>query len=916
MSNQHTASHTGRSSKFPAIVKSLLGLAAASLLSIPVLADVAPLSVSGNKILAGGQPASFAGNSLFWSNNGWGGDKYYNASTVKWLKDDWKSTLVRAAMGVEAPGGYLEDANGNKSRVKAVVDAAIANDMYVIIDWHTHYAEQYQSQAIAFFQEMARTYGNKNHVIYEIYNEPLQVSWSGVVKPYAQAVVNAIRAIDPDNLIIVGTPTWSQDVDVAARDKLSGTNIAYTLHFYAGSHGQFLRDKADAALSNGAALFVTEWGTVNADGDGGVNTGETNAWVEFMKSRNLSHANWSITDKSEGASAVVPGASTNGGWNSSQLTASGTLVRNIVRNWPSAPTGNTNPGDGSGVNNATCSTISAGNTIQAENWCQMQGIQTETTSDTGGGQNLGYIDNGDWMTYSVNIPTTATYKVSYRVASLNGGGQIQIEKAGGSPVYSNINVPSTGGWQTWQTISHTVTLTAGEQLIALYAVTGGFNINWLKIEATGSTQTSSSASSNVSTTGKGWRVSGNKVLDPNGQTFLFRGINHAHNWYPNQLNQSLRDIAATGANSVRIVLSNGARWTRNSGSDVSNVISQCKTNKLVCVLEVHDATGYGEDSAAAHLSTATSYWLSSDIAAAIKGQENYAIINIANEPFGNNTNTAIYVADTKTAIKALRAGGLTHLLMVDAANWGQDWTNAMRDNAADILSTDSQGNTMFSVHMYEVYNTSQKVRDYLNSFVSRNLALVVGEFGADHYGQDVNEAAILQYTKELGVGYFGWSWSGNGSCCTNLDIVNNWNASSLTNWGNTLINSSYGVKATSKVANIFSGTTNTSSSSSTPATNPQSSSSAANTSTAQCNWGGVLFPVCNNQNWDWSWENNQSCVGRDYCTTGGYIVTSKALANNSCSWYGTIFPLCASTSNGWGWENSRSCVGINTCNSQ
>lgn len=229
---------------------------------------VDPLSVNGNQILIGGQPGSLAGNSYFWSNNGWGGERYYNAGTVNWLKSDWKSTLVRAAMGVEDGGGYFEDPDGNEAKVRVVVDAAIANDMYVIIDWHSHYAHTHDwSQAINFFRRMASDYGHTNNVIYEIYNEPKQVSWSSDVKPYAESVISAIRAIDPDNLIIVGTPTWSQDVDEASYDPIRGyANIAYTLHFYAGTHGQYLRDKAQTALNNGIALFATEWGTVNADG--------------------------------------------------------------------------------------------------------------------------------------------------------------------------------------------------------------------------------------------------------------------------------------------------------------------------------------------------------------------------------------------------------------------------------------------------------------------------------------------------------------------------------------------------------------------------------------------------------------------------------------------------------------------------
>lgn len=311
---------------------------------------VAPLVVQGNKVTANGQPANLAGMSLFWSNTGWGGEKYYNAQAVAWLKSDWKANLVRAAMGVDEAGGYLTDPS-NKTRTMAVVDAAIANNMYVIIDWHTHHAEDNKAAAIAFFKEMATKYGSYNNVIYEVYNEPLQVSWSSVIKPYATDVIREIRAIDPDNLIIVGTPTWSQDVDVAANDPITAyTNIAYTLHFYAGTHKQFLRDKAQAAMSRGIALFVTEWGSVNADGNGAVDTAETNAWLNFLKTNGISHANWALNDKAEGSSALTPGASVNGGWSSGQLTASGNLVRNAII---------TNNGNGTTSSVATTSTSSS-----------------------------------------------------------------------------------------------------------------------------------------------------------------------------------------------------------------------------------------------------------------------------------------------------------------------------------------------------------------------------------------------------------------------------------------------------------------------------------------------------------------------------------------------------------------------------
>jgi endoglucanase len=338
-------------------------LSAALLLSASAIssyADVAPITTQGNKVLFGGQVGSIAGNSLFWSNTGWGGEKYYTAGTVNWLKSDWNAGLVRAAMGADDNGGYLTDAS-NKAKVKTVVDAAIANDIYVIIDWHSHHAEDYRAEAIAFFKEMATTYGTNHHVIYEIYNEPLNLNWNTVLKPYAEAVIAEIRAIDPDNLIIVGTPNWSQDVDIAANNPITGyANIAYTLHFYAGTHKQSLRNKAQAALNKGIPLFVTEWGSVEASGDGAVAISETNAWMDFLRSNHISHANWALNDKVEGASALVAGASPTGGWVSSQLTASGALTKDYILNWPALPATST-----SSTSSAGASANSAGASASA-----------------------------------------------------------------------------------------------------------------------------------------------------------------------------------------------------------------------------------------------------------------------------------------------------------------------------------------------------------------------------------------------------------------------------------------------------------------------------------------------------------------------------------------------------------------------
>ena len=292
------------------------------------------LEVNGNRIVnKNNEPVSLAGNSFFWSNDGWGGEKYYNSEVVSWLKEDWNTSIVRASMGVEDPGGYLDNKTANKDRVKIIIDAAIQEGIYVIVDWHSHHAEDYVDEAIIFFEEIASLYGDNDNVIYEIYNEPLDISWSETIKPYAISVISAIRAIDPDNLIVVGTPEWSQRIDLAAADPILGfPNIAYTLHFYTVYHHQWLRDRASAALDDGIAIFVSEWGSI---GYSIVDT-EANNWMTWCFTNKIIHCNWAVNDKEEEWSILVPGASTNGNWNDNDLTEAGKLAKNIILNWPSA----------------------------------------------------------------------------------------------------------------------------------------------------------------------------------------------------------------------------------------------------------------------------------------------------------------------------------------------------------------------------------------------------------------------------------------------------------------------------------------------------------------------------------------------------------------------------------------------------
>lgn len=291
------------------------------------------LRTAGNRIVGeDGKPVSLAGVSYGWSQ--WEAARFYNAGTVNWLKHDWKAQIIRAPLGIHEENGYLQHPARNQARVTAVIDAALAADLYVLIDWHDHNAQLHTEQAVAFFTEMARRYGDRPNIIYEIFNEPkADAKWAGDVKPYAEKVIAAIRAIDPDNLIVVGTPNWSQDVDIAAADPIKDSNVAYVLHFYAGTHKQSLRAKALKALNLGAPLFVTEWGTCNADGDGPVDEPSVRAWMAFMHEHQLSHCNWAIYDKPETAAIVHHSASSNGNWHEEDLSPSGKFARELIRGW-------------------------------------------------------------------------------------------------------------------------------------------------------------------------------------------------------------------------------------------------------------------------------------------------------------------------------------------------------------------------------------------------------------------------------------------------------------------------------------------------------------------------------------------------------------------------------------------------------
>ena len=291
--------------------------------------------------------------------------------------------------------------------------------------------------------------------------------------------------------------------------------------------------------------------------------------------------------------------------------------------------------------------------------------------------------------------------------------------------------------------------------------------------------------------GSGFFVQNGRLYDANGNEFVMRGINHPHAWYTSRTPQALVDIRNAGANAVRVVLSSGHRWQKNDAADVAAVIQQCKANHLICVLEVHDTTGYGEQGGAISLDVAADYWRS--LQNVLVGEEAYVIINIGNEPYGN-VNTSGWVQDTIAAVQELRAAGFTHTIMVDAPNWGQDWQQIMLTNATSIFESDPLRNLVFSIHMYGVYDTAAEVDTYLATFVEKGLPLVIGEFGWNHSDGNPDEDAIMERADFYGIGYLGWSWSGNGGGVEYLDMVYGFDATQLSPWGERFINGPHGLR--------------------------------------------------------------------------------------------------------------------------
>lgn len=263
--------------------------------------------------------------------------EFVNESAFKTLRDDWNTNVVRLAMYVDEWGNgqcYMGNKSGSLELLEKGVDICIKLDMYVIIDWHVLNPgdpSKYTNEAKSFFETVSKRYAKYPNVIYEICNEPNGgASWSGNIKPYAEKIIPVIRKNAPNSVIIVGTPTWSQEIDKPLSDPLNYKNVMYAFHFYAATHAG-LRSNVENCVAQGLPVFVSEFGTCDASGGGANDFNETQKWLSYFDKQGISYCNWSICNKDETCSVLRPGTSANGNWSESDLTENGKWIHDWLK---------------------------------------------------------------------------------------------------------------------------------------------------------------------------------------------------------------------------------------------------------------------------------------------------------------------------------------------------------------------------------------------------------------------------------------------------------------------------------------------------------------------------------------------------------------------------------------------------------
>ena len=296
------------------------------------------LSVDGSQLVdEKGNPALLMGVSTHGIN--WF-PEYASKDTIKTLRDTWGINVIRLAMYTSDYDGYCVGGQDNQQKLKDIIDeavnAATENDMYAIIDWHIlndNDPNEYKAEAIQFFGEMVRKYESNDNVIYEICNEPNgDTTWSDIRK-YANEIIPVIRNVDEDAVILVGTPEWSSDLESPINRPLKFDNIMYTYHFYAGSHHSAERAELMDALEEELPVFISEYGLVNADGDGDVDMDEADEWLGLIKEYGLSSCMWNLSNKDEGSALINADCSKTADFSIDDVTWEGMRLLEAIANY-------------------------------------------------------------------------------------------------------------------------------------------------------------------------------------------------------------------------------------------------------------------------------------------------------------------------------------------------------------------------------------------------------------------------------------------------------------------------------------------------------------------------------------------------------------------------------------------------------
>lgn len=345
------------------------------------------LSIEGNRLVnANKQAIQLKGVSSFGIQYS---PQFVNYDSIKYLRDNWGMNVFRVAMYTDGDKGYIFNQVACKAKVEEAINIAQKLGIYVIVDWHMFNNPQTDKvQAKDFFNQISRKYKNSPNVMYEIANEPCgDVTWSRDIKPYANEVIPVIKANSPNAIVIVGSSSWSQNILEPANDPLKFSNIMYTCHFYAGTHGDWLRNIISEALNKNIAIFVTEWGTSDCNGNGGTYLPESQKWVDFMRQNKISWTNWVLDDADATASLLKPGSNPNGGWNDNDLTESGKFVKTAMLENSNVNSGtSTTPNTVSIVDcNKTYKIVSknTGKLLNVRNSSLYYGVWMEQASDNG-----------------------------------------------------------------------------------------------------------------------------------------------------------------------------------------------------------------------------------------------------------------------------------------------------------------------------------------------------------------------------------------------------------------------------------------------------------------------------------------------------------------------------------------------------